>query len=270
MINIVHKDFNLPLIFSPCLCEYLCPPESGQFCIAGGTKCAKSAHWTIYWTLTLSSRLLIWRILHISCCLWCRIGEIPRQRGGVTTSCRTNPEALETTWNGAWIFLEAFGGFCKFPPVVQNWWHSPPERSVPTSCRSDAEALETTWTRTWIFLEAATGRPDRPLRPALTGLQGWPHHLTSLARHPIGWPPDHLTTWPPDHLTSLAPYWPNAWAACYLSGKGSGASQSGSIWSTERKRLVLKEVWLLQHLDLNLRLETWTLFKANPSLAKKF
>ena len=81
-------------------------------------------------------------------------------------------------------------------------------------------------------------------------------------------PPDHLTTWPPDHLTSLAPYWPNTWAACYLSGKGSGASQSGSIWSTERSRLVLKEVWLLQHLDLNLRLETWTLFKANPSLAK--
>ena len=188
MINIVRKDFNLPLIFSPCLCEYLCPPESDQFCIAGRTKCAKSAQWTIYWTLTLSSRLPIWRILHISCCLWCRIGQIPRQRGEVSTSRWTNPEALETTW-----------------------------------------------TRTWIFLEAATGRPDRPSRPALTGLQGWP-----------------------DHLTSLAPYWPNTWPACYLSGKGSGASQSGSIWSTERGRLVLREVQLLEHLDL--RLETWTIF----------
>ena len=62
-------------------------------------------------------------------------------------------------------------------------------------------------------------------------------------------------TWPPDHLTSLAPYWPNTWATCYLSWKGSGASQSGSIWSTERDRLVLREVRLLEHLDLNLRLE---------------
>ena len=131
MINIVRKDFNLPLVFSPCLCEYLCPPESDQFCIAGRTKCAKSSQWTIYWTLTLSSRLPIWRILHISCCLWCKIGEIPRQRGGVSTSRRPNPEALETTWDGAWIFLEA-----------------------------------------------PTGRTDRPSRPALTGLQGWPDHLT--------------------------------------------------------------------------------------------
>ena len=72
---------------------------------------------------------------------------------------------------------------------------------------------------------------SRP-RPALIGLQGWP-----------------------DHLTSLAPYWPNTWATCYLSWKGSGASQSGSIWSTERDRLVLREVRLLEHLDLNLRLE---------------
>ena len=65
-------------------------------------------------------------------------------------------------------------------------------------------------------------------------------------------------TWPPGQPG--APYWPNAWPACYLSGKGSGASQSGSIWSTERDRLVLREVRLLEHLNLNLRLETWTLF----------
>ena len=98
--------------------------------------------------------------------------------------------------------------------------------ATPTSCRSDAEALATTWTRTSIFFEAATSS-DR------------------LAK----------VTWPPDHLTSLAPYWPNTWATSYLSWKGSGASQSGSIWSTERDRLVLREVRLLEHLDLNLRLE---------------
>ena len=239
MINIVRKDFNLPLVFSPCLCEYLCPPESDQFCIAGRTKCAKSAQWTIYWTLTLSSRLPIWRILHVSCCLWCRIGQIPRQRGGVSTSRRPNPEALETTWNGTWIFLEAFGGFCKFPPVVQNWWHSPPERSVPTSCRSDAEALETTWTRTWIFLEAATGRTDDQLWPACKG---------DLAT----WPPDHLATWPADqagtllaeHLTRLL-----------LKRKGFWGKPVG-FYLIHRKKQVSSER-SLTFTTLRLELETW-------------
>ena len=134
-----------------------------------------------------------------------------------------NPESGHWHWR---VDCCPFGGFCTYSPVVQNWSHSPPERSVPTSCRSDAEAFATTWTRTSIFLEAATSS-DR------------------LAR----------VTWPPDHLTSLAPYWPNTWATSYLSWKGSGASQSGSIWSTERDRLVLREVRLLEHLDLNLRLE---------------
>ena len=203
MINIVRKDFNLPLVFSPCLCEYLCPPESDQFCIAGRTKCAKSAQWTIYWTLTLSSRLPIWRILHISCCLWCRIGEIPRQRGGVSTSRRTNPESLETTWTNG----------------------------------------------TWIFLEAATGRPDRPPRPALTGLQGWPDHLTT-------WP-DQARTLLAEHLTRLL-----------LKRKGFWGKPVG-FYLIHRKKQVSSER-SLTFTTLRLELETWDMntFQSKSLLGK--
>ena len=64
--------------------------ESDQFCITGSRKCAKSAKWAIYLTVLVFSRLSIGRILHISSCLRCRIGQIP-----VDTNIHTGREKLQ-------------------------------------------------------------------------------------------------------------------------------------------------------------------------------
>ena len=195
MINIVRKDFNLPLVFSPCLCEYLCPPESDQFCIAGRTKCAKSAQWTIYWTLTLSSRLPIWRILHISCCLWCRIGEIPRQRGGVSNLAPAKSGGLGDDLEryvdlsrGIWWILQISS--CCAELVT---FSAREERSdlLPVWCRGLGDDLDED-------VDLSRGRDRTDGRPALTGLQGWPGHLTT-------WPPGHLTSWPGWHPIGRTP-----------------------------------------------------------------
>ena len=118
---------------------------------------------------------------------------------------------------------------------MQNWWDSPPERRGVHLAPSKSGGLGDDLER---YVNLSRGRVRMTGPPSATSSD-------RLAR----------VTWPPDHLTSLAPYWPNTWATSYLSWKGSGASQSGSIWSTERDRLVLREVRLLEHLDLNLRLE---------------
>ena len=168
---------------------------------------------------------------------------------------------------------------------MQNWWDSPPERRsvhlAPAKSGGLGDDLERyvdlsrgIW---WILhissccaeLVTFSAREERSdLLPVwCRGLGDDLDEDVDLSRGsnwttgpPFATSSDRLArvTWSPDHLTSLAPYWPNTWATCYLSGKGSGASQSGSIWSTERGRLVLREVQLLEHLDL--RLETWTLF----------
>ena len=64
--------------------------ESHQFCIRGSRKCAKSAKWAIYLTVLVFNSLSIGRILHISSCLQCRIGQIP-----VDTNIHTDREKIQ-------------------------------------------------------------------------------------------------------------------------------------------------------------------------------
>ena len=106
--------------------------------------------------------------------------------------------------------------------------------ATPTSCRSDAEVLATTWTRTSIFLEAATSS-DR------------------LAR--VTWPPDQPRTLLAEHLSHLL-----------LKREGFWGKPVG-FYLIHRKRQVGSERSQTFR-TLRLELETWALFKANPSLAK--
>ena len=156
-----------------------------------------------------------------------------------------NPESGHWHWR---VDCCPFGGFCTYSSVVQNWWHSLPERSVPTSCRSDSEAFATTWTRRSIFLEAATGRPDD--RTALRD-QLWPACKGDLTT----WPPDQPRTLLAEHLSHLLLKLEGFW------GKPVG------FYLIHRKRQVGSERSQTFR-TLRLELETWALFKANPSLAK--
>ena len=119
-------------------------------------------------------------IFSLSLCIFEAAGISTRGGNG-------NPESGHWHWR---VDCCPFGGFCTYSPVEQNWWHSPPERSdtdlLPVWCRGLGDDLDEdvdlSRGRHW-----TTGRPDRPPRPALTGLQRWPGLLTTWpASHPIG------------------------------------------------------------------------------------
>ena len=122
--------------------------------------------------------------------------------------------------------------------------------ATPTSCRSDAEVLATTWTRTSIFLEAATSS-DRLARVT------WPpdQPRTLLAEHLTTWPPDQPRTLLAEHLSHLL-----------LKREGFWGKPVG-FYLIHRKRQVGSERSQTFR-TLRLELETWELFKANPSLTK--
>ena len=145
-----------------------------------------------------------------------------------------NPESGHWHWR---VDCCPFGGFCTYSPVVQNWWHSPPERSdtdlLPVWCRGLGDDLDED-------VDLSRGRD-----------QLWPACKGDLA----SWPPDQPRTLLAEHLSHLLLKLEGFW------GKPVG------FYLIHRKRQVGSERSQTFR-TLRLELETWALFKANPSLAK--